>query len=77
MKRILLAVLCLLGCLLVAPGCSHTPHLYNPVHWVVHVGKIFNPRDGELHTLHVDLDRIVLGVENYEELETTEYVYSE
>jgi len=76
MKKIFFALL--LGGLATSAGCvQHTPHLYNPVHWCVHLSKMFHHEQGEFHNLHVDIDRVVLGVENYEELETSEYIYSE
>ena len=76
-KRFLLVATGVASLLWLAAGCTNTPHLYKPLHLNDHFMKIFSPEDGELHTLHVDLDRVLFGVENYRELETTEYIYSE
>ena len=77
MRKILFCAAALLGCSFFS-GCTinHTPYLYNPVHRQRHVARTFGP-EGELHRLHIDIDRVFLGIANYEELETTEYIYSE
>lgn len=77
MRKLFFCATALLGCSIFS-GCAinHTPHLYNPVHLQRHISRTFGC-DGELHRLHVDIDRVFLGLPNYEELETTEYVYSE
>jgi len=79
MKKIFFVLFSLVGCQFMSSGCQvqHTPNLYNPLHWEAHLQKVFNPTYGSFHLLHLDMDSIVFGLENYEELEDTEYVYSE
>ena len=64
----------------IASGCSsisETPHAANPSHWNTHFQQVFGWKDGAVHRLHIDIDRVFLGVENYAEYEETEIVYSE
>jgi len=73
-------IVCLASFLAIGSGCNNieeTPHVANPLHWGTHITKIFGWEDGSLHLLHIDIDRILFGVENYQEFEETEIVYSD
>ena len=79
MRTLLFVLFSLVGCLFISSGCAvqHTPHVYNPIHLNTHLQKVFSPTYGECHRFHIDVDRVFFGLDNYEELENTEYVYSE
>ena len=68
-------IVCLASFLAVGSGCNTvegTPHVANPLHWGVHLSHVFSWEDGELHLLHIDIDRILFGVENYDEFDQSE-----
>ena len=71
MRSILKMLFCTSILLTVAVGCVETAHVYNPSHWSSHVAKIFETT----HDLHVSVDRIFFGVDNYQELEKTKTIY--
>ncbi len=71
MRSILKVLFCASILLTVAVGCVETAHVYNLPHWRSHIAKIFDAT----HNFHVSVDRIVFGVDNYEELETTKTIY--
>lgn len=71
MRKILKLLFCASVLLTVAVGCAETAHVYNVPHWYTHVAKLFK----SAHNLHVSVDRVIFGIENYQELETTETVY--
>ncbi len=74
MKKACLFAIALLA--LLGAGCAHTHHLYNYNHWGHHAEQIFSPTHGELHQFHIDIDRVIFGIENYDEFEKTEPIYS-
>jgi hypothetical protein len=61
--RVLAALLLALA-LISACGCSSTPHsIFNGRHLVRHFTIVFE----DLHHLHVDLDRVLLDIYEYDE----------
>lgn len=79
MRTLIRALLALSLVLCLGVGCSfhESPHVVNPRHWNEHIAQIFGPHDGSLHNLHVSIDRVILGVENYGEFENSEQIYSQ
>ena len=76
MRKAIIVLFALVAIVFLGSGCAETPHLSNPTHWGTHFAKIFGSEDGELHNLHVSIDRVLFGVENYEEVENTEKIYT-
>ncbi len=51
-------------------------HYYNPFRLLAHFNEMLNPYGGEFQQFFVSLDRVIFGVDRYEQLETSEYVYT-
>lgn len=82
MRKFLRTLICLAPLALAGWGCSSvkhldTPHVLNPIHWGFHFTKIFGWNEGEFHMLHLNIDRVIFGLDYFEKFENSEPVYTD
>ncbi len=77
MRKLLLRAACLLPLLVAGIGCQNSPHMINPLHWRDHFTKIFGWNEGEFHQFHLNVDRVIFGLDYFEQFEQSEPVYTQ
>ena len=81
MRKLLRSIIGVALIALAGAGCASmedkkAPYVVNPVHWGAHFAKIFGHNTGELHMLHLNIDRVVFGLDYFKSFENSESVYT-